>query len=77
LDASLRVEDSLVAGSVDCGFSSRNVELHQNRGYVIFDGAVRDEQLICNLGIAEAQGEEVEHLSLSSRQSGGVISGCP
>ena len=71
----LRAEDSQVAGSVDCGFSSRRVEFHQNRGYVIFDSAVGNEQFICNLSIAEVEGEEVEYLSLSSGQSGSMIPG--
>ena len=52
------IEDSLVAGRVDGSFSGRYVEFHENRRYVVFDGAVGGEQFVCDLGVRKALRKE-------------------
>ncbi len=42
---------------------------------MVLDSAVRDEQVLGDVGVAQPSGEEIQHLSLSGGEAGGVLTG--
>src|SRR5581483_2974794 len=62
------------AGRLRARFAARaGAELAQDRGDVVVDGALRDDEPLGDLGVPHAPGHEREHVELAGGQAGGVV----
>ena len=62
-----RGEDASVAGRIYGGVSGRHIELHQDGGDVVLDGAVRDKEPVGDLGVGETSCKQFEDFGLPGR----------
>jgi hypothetical protein len=62
-------ENPLLLSFLDGRFSIRKVEIHQDGRHMVAHDSVGDEQLVRDLRICKAPGEEIEYLGLSGSEA--------